>query len=149
MMLGDRARPRTRGRAGPLMREDQWTRRRPPATYPKTTRTQGTWRTYGTRTSTTSTPAGTPTSTTRERAFRRPRSCAGSAARITGGLFGNPHSESPASRASGVLLAQARRAVLRHFNADPAEYAVIFTANATGALRLVGEAYPFTPAAGS
>lgn len=68
----------------------------------------------------------------------------GSAARITGGLFGNPHSESPASRASGVLLSQARRAVLRHFNADPAEYAVIFTANATGALRLVGEAYPFT-----
>ncbi|MEU9187255.1 aminotransferase class V-fold PLP-dependent enzyme [Streptomyces sp. NPDC048484] len=66
-----------------------------------------------------------------------------SAARITGGLFGNPHSESPASRASGLLLAQARRAVLRHFNADPAEYAVIFTPNATGALRLVGEAYPF------
>lgn len=67
----------------------------------------------------------------------------GSAERITGGLFGNPHSESPASRASGQLLAEARRAVLRHFGADPAEYAVIFTPNATGALRLVGEAYPF------
>ncbi|MER6539103.1 aminotransferase class V-fold PLP-dependent enzyme [Streptomyces sp900105755] len=70
----------------------------------------------------------------------------GSARRITGGLFGNPHSESPASRASGLLLAEARRAVLRHFNADPDEYAVIFTPNATGALRLVGEAYPFTRA---
>ncbi|MBQ0855222.1 aminotransferase class V-fold PLP-dependent enzyme [Streptomyces sp. BH-SS-21] len=68
----------------------------------------------------------------------------GSAARITGGVFGNPHSESPASRASGLLLARARRAVLRHFHADPAEYAVIFTPNATGALRLVGEAYPFS-----
>ncbi|MEU8979951.1 aminotransferase class V-fold PLP-dependent enzyme [Streptomyces sp. NPDC048309] len=68
----------------------------------------------------------------------------GSAERITGGLFGNPHSESPASRASGRLLTEARQAVLRHFNADPAEYAVIFTSNATGALRLVGEAYPFT-----
>ncbi|MFJ5262457.1 aminotransferase class V-fold PLP-dependent enzyme [Streptomyces sp. NPDC088387] len=67
----------------------------------------------------------------------------GSAERITGGLFGNPHSESPASRASGLLLTEARQAVLRHFNADPAEYAVIFTPNATGALRLVGEAYPF------
>ncbi|MEU5703950.1 aminotransferase class V-fold PLP-dependent enzyme [Streptomyces aurantiacus] len=67
----------------------------------------------------------------------------GSADRITGGLYGNPHSGSPASRASGLLLDQARRAVLRHFNADPAEYAVIFTPNATGALRLVGEAYPF------
>ncbi|MEU0781164.1 aminotransferase class V-fold PLP-dependent enzyme [Streptomyces sp. NPDC006173] len=70
----------------------------------------------------------------------------GSAERITGGLFGNPHSESPASRASGLLLSEARRAVLRHFDADPAEYAVIFTPNATGALRLVGEAYPFTRA---
>ncbi|MGW7544439.1 aminotransferase class V-fold PLP-dependent enzyme [Streptomyces sp. NPDC054770] len=68
----------------------------------------------------------------------------GSARRITGGLFGNPHSESPASRASGLLLDEARQAVLRHFNADPGEYAVIFTPNATGALRLVGEAYPFT-----
>ncbi|RPE43047.1 selenocysteine lyase/cysteine desulfurase [Streptomyces sp. Ag109_O5-1] len=68
----------------------------------------------------------------------------GSARRITGGLFGNPHSESPASRASGLLLAEARQAVLRHFNADPDDYAVIFTPNATGALRLVGEAYPFT-----
>ncbi|MFJ3306780.1 aminotransferase class V-fold PLP-dependent enzyme [Streptomyces sp. NPDC086549] len=68
----------------------------------------------------------------------------GSAQRITGGLFGNPHSESPASLASGLLLAEAREAVLRHFNADPAEYTVIFTPNATGALRLVGEAYPFT-----
>ncbi|MER6357766.1 aminotransferase class V-fold PLP-dependent enzyme [Streptomyces sp. NPDC001634] len=67
-----------------------------------------------------------------------------SAKRITGALFGNPHSESPASRASGLLLAEARQAVLRHFHADPAEYAVIFTPNATGALRLVGEAYPFT-----
>ncbi|MEW2401870.1 aminotransferase class V-fold PLP-dependent enzyme [Streptomyces sp. NPDC046862] len=68
-----------------------------------------------------------------------------SAERIAGGCYGNPHSESPASRASGELLAEARRAVLRHFNADPGEYAVIFTPNATGALRLVGEAYPFTP----
>lgn len=72
-----------------------------------------------------------------------PRSLvAASARRVTGGLFGNPHSDSPASRASGDLLAEARGAVLRHFNADPAEYAVIFTPNATGALRLVGEAYP-------
>ena len=34
-------------------------------------------------------------------------------------------------------------AVLRHLNADPEEYSVIFTPNATGACRLVGEAYPF------
>ena len=29
------------------------------------------------------------------------------------------------------------------FNADPDEYIVIFTANATQALKLVGEGYPF------
>ena len=32
--------------------------------------------------------------------------------------------------------------MLRYFNAPP-EYRVIFTPNATGALKLVGEAYPF------
>ncbi len=31
------------------------------------------------------------------------------------------------------------------FNASPDEYEVIFTANASGALKLVGEAYPFRP----
>ncbi|WP_405580123.1 aminotransferase class V-fold PLP-dependent enzyme [Streptomyces sp. NBC_01190] len=65
--------------------------------------------------------------------------------RIAAGCFGNPHSVSPASAASGALVDATRRRVLEHFNADPAEYAVVFTANATGACRLVGEAYPFRP----
>ncbi|MFF0739363.1 aminotransferase class V-fold PLP-dependent enzyme [Streptomyces sp. NPDC004111] len=68
-----------------------------------------------------------------------------SADRITEGCFGNPHSENPTSRASGDLVEEARAAVLRHFHADPDEYAVVFTPNATGALRLIGEAYPFAP----
>ncbi|WP_240529683.1 aminotransferase class V-fold PLP-dependent enzyme [Streptomyces mangrovisoli] len=68
-----------------------------------------------------------------------------SAERITGGCFGNPHSDSPASRVSTELLSRARTAVLEHFHADPDEYAVVFTANATGALRLIGESYPFAP----
>jgi selenocysteine lyase/cysteine desulfurase len=59
--------------------------------------------------------------------------------RMSGGLFGNPSTE-----ASTALVDRARRAVLRHLNASPNEYAVVFTANATGAARLVGEAYPFT-----
>ncbi|SEF68232.1 Selenocysteine lyase/Cysteine desulfurase [Actinacidiphila yanglinensis] len=67
------------------------------------------------------------------------------AERIAGGCFGNPHSVSPASEASGELVERARRRVLAHFGADPREYAVVFTANATGACRLVGEAYPFAP----
>ena len=60
-------------------------------------------------------------------------------------MFGNPHSINPTSSAATVLVERARAAVLRYFNASESEYACIFTPNATGALRLVGEAYPFTP----
>jgi molybdenum cofactor sulfurtransferase len=61
------------------------------------------------------------------------------------GVFGNPHSINPTSAASSALLEQARSYVLEFFRASPAEYVAIFTPNATGALRLVGEAYPFHP----
>jgi selenocysteine lyase/cysteine desulfurase len=67
------------------------------------------------------------------------------AERMAGRCFGNPHSENPASAASTELIERARHAVLAHFNAPPEEYAAIFTPNATGACRLVGEAYPFGP----
>ena len=67
------------------------------------------------------------------------------AERVRGRCFGNPHSENPTSGASTELIEQARSAVLAHFNAPPQEYAAIFTANATGACRLIGEAYPFGP----
>ncbi len=58
-------------------------------------------------------------------------------------VLGNPHSTNPAAALTTAFVAQARHAVLKHFNADPDEYTVIFTANATEALKLVGEAYPF------
>ncbi len=35
--------------------------------------------------------------------------------------------------------------MLDYFNASPDEYCVVFTQNASGALKLVGEAYPFAP----
>lgn len=60
-------------------------------------------------------------------------------------VYGNPHSVNPTSSAATVLVEQARAAVLRYFNAPESEYACVFTPNATGALRLVGEAYPFGP----
>jgi selenocysteine lyase/cysteine desulfurase len=60
-------------------------------------------------------------------------------------VLGNPHSMHPASAASTALVERARSAVLRWFGAPADEYECIFTANATGALRLVGEAYPFAP----
>jgi selenocysteine lyase/cysteine desulfurase len=58
-------------------------------------------------------------------------------------VFGNPHSINPTSAASTELIERARAYVLEFFNASPDEYVAIFTPNATGALRLVGEAYPF------
>ncbi|WP_433268680.1 aminotransferase class V-fold PLP-dependent enzyme [Micromonospora vinacea] len=67
--------------------------------------------------------------------------------RLLAGLYSNPHSENPTSVAAGSLVESARRAVLDFFRADPAEYAVIFTPNASGACRLVGEAYDFGRAA--
>ena len=58
-------------------------------------------------------------------------------------VFGNPHSGNPASLAMTELVELARATVLNYFRAPADEYVVVFTANATGALRLVGEGYPF------
>jgi molybdenum cofactor sulfurtransferase len=78
-------------------------------------------------------------------------------------VLGNTHSESPrfvssalpqiwltqahirSSKLSAALAATARAAVLSFFNAPPGS-TVVFTANASAALKLVGEAFPFTPA---
>src|SRR6266545_4713763 len=58
-------------------------------------------------------------------------------------VFGNPHSLNPTSAAMTELVERARAAVLDFFRASAEEYVAIFTPNATGALRLVGESYPF------
>src|SRR5215203_782256 len=60
-------------------------------------------------------------------------------------LFGNPHSTNPTSSLTMALVERARRAVLHFFNASPEEWVVIFTANATQALKLIGESYRFEP----
>jgi selenocysteine lyase/cysteine desulfurase len=64
---------------------------------------------------------------------------------LSADVLGNPHSQNPASLASSRLAAEARDAVRRFFHAPEDEFEVIFTPNATGALRLVGEAFPFGP----
>lgn len=46
---------------------------------------------------------------------------------------------------SSQVESQARQAVLGYFDADPEEYMVVFTSNASGAIKLVAEAYPFGP----
>lgn len=59
-------------------------------------------------------------------------------------VLGNPHSVNPSSSASTSLVERARQAVLEYFNAGD-DYVAIFTLNATGALKLVGESFPFSP----
>ena len=67
------------------------------------------------------------------------------AAMLESSVFGNPHSTNPTSELSGRYIEKLRASVLDFFSADPDEYIAIFTANATGAIKLVGEAYPFAP----
>ncbi|KAJ7749680.1 methyltransferase type 11 [Mycena metata] len=74
---------------------------------------------------------------------------------LSRGVFGNTHSVSNRYVISSGLACSiqsttlnsgcTRAAVLSFFDASPEEYTVVFTPNASGALKLVGESYPFTP----
>ncbi len=64
---------------------------------------------------------------------------------LAGAVFGNPHSQNVPSRDATAQVEATRAKILEFFRASPEEYEVIFTPNATGALRLVGESYPFGP----
>jgi selenocysteine lyase/cysteine desulfurase len=68
--------------------------------------------------------------------------------RIAGGIFGNPHSAHAASRRSTAMIDDARESVLAFFGVDASTHVVCFTANASAAMKLVGESYPFSPRAG-
>jgi molybdenum cofactor sulfurtransferase len=57
-------------------------------------------------------------------------------------ILGNPHSINPTSSKATQLVESARQKVLSFFNATN-EYICVFTSNATGALKIVGESYPF------
>lgn len=56
-------------------------------------------------------------------------------------VFGNPHSTNPTSQLATKLVEEAREKVLEFFHAD--DYHCVFTQNASGALKIVGECYPF------
>ena len=60
-------------------------------------------------------------------------------------VFGNPHSSSAPSLAATSHVETARRQVLEFFHASSDDYLCVFTANASAALKLVGESYPFGP----
>lgn len=55
--------------------------------------------------------------------------------------FGNPHSINPTSSLATEKVEKTRKKVLDFFNAS--DYHCIFTPNASGALKIVGECYPF------
>ncbi|WP_107037556.1 aminotransferase class V-fold PLP-dependent enzyme [Brumimicrobium mesophilum] len=56
--------------------------------------------------------------------------------------FGNPHSTNPTSQLATKLCEESRSAILDFFNAKD-EYFCVFTPNASGSLKIIGESYPF------
>jgi selenocysteine lyase/cysteine desulfurase len=58
-------------------------------------------------------------------------------------VFGNPHATNPASVKSTQAAAEARAALLDLLDGDARDYEVVWTSNASAALRLVGESFPF------
>ncbi|PHH53302.1 Molybdenum cofactor sulfurase [Ceratocystis fimbriata CBS 114723] len=60
-------------------------------------------------------------------------------------LFGNPHSSSLPSQLSTSRIQDIRLRLLAFFGANPHEYDLVFTANTTGAVKLVCEAFRCAP----
>ncbi|CAG8457127.1 2804_t:CDS:2 [Acaulospora colombiana] len=58
---------------------------------------------------------------------------------LTRNLFGNPHSHNPSSMLTSHRVEQVRLRVLKHFDASPEDYQVIFTQNATAAIKVVAQ----------
>ncbi|HEV8392893.1 MAG TPA: aminotransferase class V-fold PLP-dependent enzyme [Vicinamibacterales bacterium] len=65
------------------------------------------------------------------------------ARRLRAAVRGNPHAESGPSCASTAATERARALTLEFCGADPAVYDVVFAANASGAIRILAEAFPF------
>jgi molybdenum cofactor sulfurtransferase len=63
---------------------------------------------------------------------------------ILNNLYGNPHSNSSSSQASSMRVEDVRKRILQYFSADEDEYTVIFTQNATAAIKMVGEMLPWS-----
>jgi molybdenum cofactor sulfurtransferase len=56
-------------------------------------------------------------------------------------LLANPHSDTTNPSASAIIVADTRLRVLEFFNADPNHFDVVFTANATAAIKLVMDCF--------
>lgn len=57
-------------------------------------------------------------------------------------VYGNPHSLNPSSLKSSQLVENSRNTILKYFNGLD-DYFLVFTPNASGALKIIGESYPF------
>ncbi|KAG9245696.1 pyridoxal phosphate-dependent transferase [Calycina marina] len=56
-------------------------------------------------------------------------------------LYGNPHSANDPAHNSGVMVERVREEALRFFRADPAHFDLIFTQNATAAIKVVADGF--------
>ncbi|KAM4705057.1 molybdenum cofactor sulfurase [Rhinophrynus dorsalis] len=60
-------------------------------------------------------------------------------------VYGNPHSQNLSSRLTHDTIEHVRYRILQHFNTTMEYYTIIFTAGSTSAIKLVAEAFPWTP----
>ncbi|ORX80749.1 PLP-dependent transferase [Basidiobolus meristosporus CBS 931.73] len=63
---------------------------------------------------------------------------------LTSNLYGNPHSQNPSSKLSSTRVERVRQRILNFFKVSDNEYTVIFTQNATAAIKLAGEIFPWS-----
>lgn len=63
---------------------------------------------------------------------------------LTSNVYGNPHSQSDSSVTTADIIRDCRQQVLDYFNASAKEYKCIFTSGTTAALKMVGEAFPWS-----
>lgn len=64
---------------------------------------------------------------------------------LTSKVFGNPHSTNPTSQLSSQSTLKAKLAILEFLDADSEIYDLVWTSNATGAMRILAEGYDFQP----
>ena len=64
---------------------------------------------------------------------------------LRSGVLGNPHSANPTSVTMTEHVERTRRRILSYFNARAEDYILVFTQNASSALKLVGESFAIAP----
>ena len=63
------------------------------------------------------------------------------AQKMVSNLYGNPHSENSPAKLSGDVVDEVRLKTLKFLGADPADFDLVFVANATAAIKLVADSF--------